>query len=880
MSRVFAGICAAAGLAAAQTVELRKQGDSIEAFAGPGASVEHRVRLLEGQFFYAQISGVRVSMETLDSLRRVAVNEGRTSYLAAGRPGEYTLIVRNASPTRQSYRITVLAWRDALPSDRQRIEAIGVLTAGYREAERATALSRKAALVHYDSARAIFRELGDSGYEARALQAKANVHTATGDTAAALQTLDEAIGLYSAVRDEGGEAVARVSAALMHVARSEYSKAFDNYQAALDYRTRRGDRRGEAEVLRNMAIAHASAKRFQLAHRMYADALDRFRLAGDRHQEAVTLVQIGELYLRLGDYTQAEAYAAQALPLHRADGNKTAEVHVLTNLGEVEAAKGNHRAALDRYNAAIRITTESGLGWQHANTQGLAAVSEEALGRLTRAESLFRQSLEPMRSHGNREGASWLLTRLGLLELERGRTAESARYLDEALTLAGGLPNREIEAMAVTAQARLARKRGDRAGAKKLAERAIEIVESIRARVESKELRATFLATRADWFEFYVALLAEDNDAGAAYRAAERSRARSLVEMLIEREGKAEMRSTEEPRLDASTALVEYFIGPSGAGVFVRSDAGVQMRRIASASAFVARVREIRALMEKPGRAQWAAFARASHELYQMCLAPIEGMIAAKKNLVVVADGPLHFVPFDALLTLAPGAGKPAFALRRWNIVYAPSASAFAAMQRKRAGTAEIEWVAFGNPEGDLPGAGEEVGQIARLFSAKRTEVFLGRRVTKQSVLAAANTGARRVHFAMHGAFRDGPRAVSGLVLANGDLLSPLDVLGSSWNADLVVLSACETALGPHLRGEGLQGMTRAFLYAGASSVAATLWPVDDAATRLLMTDFYRRVLSGSAPGDSLRSAKLSLLDSLPHAHPYYWAAFVFTTAT
>jgi len=74
--------------------------------------------------------------------------------------------------------------------------------------------------------------------------------------------------------------------------------------------------------------------------------------------------------------------------------------------------------------------------------------------------------------------------------------------------------------------------------------------------------------------------------------------------------------------------------------------------------------------------------------------------------------------------------------------------------------------------------------------------------------------------------------------------------------------------------------MTRAFLYAGASSVAATLWPVDDAATRLLMTDFYRRVLSGSAPGDSLRSAKLSLLDSLPHAHPYYWAAFVLTTAT
>jgi len=149
-------------------------------------------------------------------------------------------------------------------------------------------------------------------------------------------------------------------------------------------------------------------------------------------------------------------------------------------------------------------------------------------------------------------------------------------------------------------------------------------------------------------------------------------------------------------------------------------------------------------------------------------------------------------------------------------------------------------------------------------------------------------SGAERpfkiLHFATHGFIDDRVPALSGLLLApgaapNGDdgYLRLNEIFNLKMDADLVVLSACETALGKEVRGEGMVGLTRAFFYAGARSVIASLWMVSDQSTALLMEDFHAHYLRGDGVAAALRRAKLGLLKGKDprHRHPFFWAPFV-----
>jgi CHAT domain-containing protein len=304
--------------------------------------------------------------------------------------------------------------------------------------------------------------------------------------------------------------------------------------------------------------------------------------------------------------------------------------------------------------------------------------------------------------------------------------------------------------------------------------------------------------------------------------------------------------------------------------------------------------------------------------LSRMVLGPAAAALTARR-LLIVADGALHYVPFAALPD-PDGSGQPLLA--RHEIVTAPSAAVVALLRRETAGRppasktmAVIADPVFDRqdqrlggrapvtapPPGDatlasalrsaglagglprLPFTRREAGAILSLVPPRQSKAALDFDASRATVTDGSLAGYRFVHFATHGFLNGAQPELSGIVLSLVDpsgadtrgFLTPTDVFNLRLDADMVVLSGCRTALGQELRGEGLVGLSRGFMYAGARRVVASLWQVDDAATAELMKRFYRGILKERlAPGAALRAAQLDLMRRPRFRHPFYWAAF------
>jgi CHAT domain-containing protein len=271
-------------------------------------------------------------------------------------------------------------------------------------------------------------------------------------------------------------------------------------------------------------------------------------------------------------------------------------------------------------------------------------------------------------------------------------------------------------------------------------------------------------------------------------------------------------------------------------------------------------------------------------ELSRLLLGPVAGRLPGR--LVIVPDGALHSIPFEAL---ADPRTPSARLLARHEVAALPSATVLAAQRRDLADrpSPPKTLAVLADPVlplDPLPLTRLEAESIAALVPPDQRWVALGVQASRDAVLGGELARYRIVHFATHS--RVDPRlpALSGVLLSQvgGDgkprqgLLSLEDVYNLRLDADLVVLSGCETALGREVRGEGLMGLARGFLQAGALRVVASLWPVQDRATAELMSRFYRAMLrDGRTPAAALREAQLALSRDRRWGDPYYWAGFI-----
>ena len=357
--------------------------------------------------------------------------------------------------------------------------------------------------------------------------------------------------------------------------------------------------------------------------------------------------------------------------------------------------------------------------------------------------------------------------------------------------------------------------------------------------------------------------------------------------------------------LGEGTVILSYLVYPETSYLLVVREGRVTSHRLGVDSAeLAAEVAELRGLVgqdpRKP-RHRWASFVAVSRRLHDLLIAPASEAIRGAERLLVLADGPLHGLPFTTLMTSDKPAGEH-FLVEEAPLVRALSASALAHQLERTEGLggrsgAGPRWTAFVDPipfagSGgaaatpgcrftDLPAlveARQEVEGLARLFGADRVRIFAGADATERNYTALGehpDGGAEIVHFATHAAACPGLESAILLGASEGEdgLLKAREILdGPELGGGLVVLSACETALGDEQPGEGLEGLARAFQIAGASSVVASLWQVGDQATRHLMERFYGHLLAGEERDRALWRAQLDRRAA--GEPPGAWAAF------
>ena len=381
--------------------------------------------------------------------------------------------------------------------------------------------------------------------------------------------------------------------------------------------------------------------------------------------------------------------------------------------------------------------------------------------------------------------------------------------------------------------------------------------------------------------------------------------------------------------LQPREALVQIVVGDSGGFIFAaRADGLTAARLDVTRSELDEAVRKLRAPFEKVGRRVAAYDLEAAHALYRKLLRPVEGSLRNVRHLIVVSSGALVSLPFSLLVTEPPqtrDAGRyteAAWLIRRMAVTQTPSVRAFASLRGSvRPSTAPLPFIGFGDPtyQGDAGGAGlsalkqhcqlnapvpaalirglpalpetrEELYGVARALGAGRDSVFLGADASEAQVRRLPLDRYRVVYFATHGILPGELQCQSEPALAlsppskpatdrNSDgMLDASEIAGLRLDADLVVLSACNTGAGGGRKfgGDSLSDLARAFFQAGARSMLVSHWKVESATTARLMIGVFSRLASGAGKriADALRRAQLDLITARETAHPFFWAAF------
>ncbi len=463
-----------------------------------------------------------------------------------------------------SSAVLIGAWpaeAQTTPQDRDRTAAQQAFSAGERLREQKSAAALRQALEKYQESLRLWRTISDRAGEASALSALGAVYDNLSEKQQALAHYQQALPLWRVVGDHFQEAESLHDIGSVYRVLGETSKALNFLNQTLPLRRAIGDRQGEAYTLNNIALVYDDLGERQKALDHYRQSLAVSRAAGDRLGEAQTLGNIGAIYAALGDRQGALDFLLQALPLRRAIGDRQGEAYTLNNIGLVYRGLGEMQKALDHYNLALPLWREVGDRSGEAMTLNNISVVYGRLGDRQKMLDFLLQSLPLRRATGDRKGEAYTLTNIGSAHQLMDEVQKAREYHQQALLLMRAVADSSGEAAVTGRLAHLERERGNLDQARAHAEAALNIIESLRVKVVSPELRTTFFASVRQGYEFYIDLLMRQHQRqpnqghdATALEASERARARSLLEMLAE--ARADIRQgVDEALLARSRAL-------------------------------------------------------------------------------------------------------------------------------------------------------------------------------------------------------------------------------------------------------------------------------------------------------------------------------------
>lgn len=781
------------------------------------------------------------------------------------------------------------------------------------------------ALQRYEQAQQTFAALGPS-QELKVAWTKGNkaiVLTLLGDFAAALTLHQEARAVFA----RAGEAASLLRTdqfiADIHAAQGDYTRALWLYGETMVGLEAAGLAVDAAWVALSKADCYTSLNRPAEALLLAQSAVDRFEQCGSPTEAATARTVAAAAWLRLGEPGQAQALLDQAGATFAQTDQREALATVLFLRAGLALLEEDRAAALDMAAQAEALFAEQGLVARRTQAALLRARALAGTGNGADAEAVARAALATIEQHG----LGWLAHEayhvLATVARDRGEAARALIEYEAALASIDRVQSRlaielrgtflddklqvyhdAIDCALALGQPALAFDYLERAKSRALVDY-LATHPGVRMRVTDPADQALAdelarLRAEHDWFyrRLYGAGLARrangpegpsggDSGAGAeallaAIAERERQIAR-LVERLALRQtpdqarphGLGEREAAGLPRLAAGTVLIEYFFREDGGAAFVVAGGDLTLVPLSAAAGDVRRLVHLWHLnVDATARAltagePLAVLARNARGLlaafYRALVAPLAGWLAGREQLIVVPYGPAHAVPFHALFD------GQRYLLEQIEVVVCPSSGLLRLLQQRpqrRAGTVLVLACTDG---GRLPHVLDEAAVIAQLMPG--AEVLREAAATRAAL--AERAGRHRiVHLAAHGEARLDNPAFAHLRLADGQLTT-VDVFNLDLAGALVVLSGCETGRSVVAGGDELIGLSRGFLFAGATGLVQSLWRVEDRSTAELMTAFYTALRAGVAPAAALRVAQTRLLaEGGAASHPYFWAAF------
>jgi CHAT domain-containing protein/Tfp pilus assembly protein PilF len=799
----------------------------------------------------------------------------------------------------------------------------------------------------YESQMQVFKEAltlaeasGDLTQQGRALSGLGASHYYLGRPGEAREIWEKALELLRQEGDAKTEVLVENNLAVLYHNQGQFQRALELYTRLVQ----------KAVAPKDIGLMRANMGSLYAELGNPAEALENFNLAretyhaaGDLEKEVNVLVSIGQVRQEMKDPQAALAEyvkARQVLP--EAWG-------VVHSIGMVQIDLGKPEEALPLLQKALDIAKATGDRSKVVTTQLSLGSAYAKLGQRDLAAESLKQAIELGEEIGHQRVVSTALLQRAELRRDEGRLEEALADIQRAVagveSARRNIPGDQLRIGFFAARRTYydleinLLMRLDRAHPGKYAAQALEVSERARARglldllaegrIDVSQGLAPELRRREEDLSFKVSKAQIQLRSGSEKPERIRGLQEELHQLDRQREQldldiRAVNRRYADVRypiplkldqiqslvLDDQTALLEYALGKERSTLFVVTRQAIGTYELPSTGVIKKQVERLRKVLERESLLGRQDYLDLAFQLYRDLLQPASSVLAGKPKLLVVADGALSYIPFEALLT-EPAGGRSyrdlPYLLRQHSIAYIPSASVLAGLREPRQEPVPadrkqvVAFAPFAGPGSKtatrgaapsmgamgasrwsfepLPASLREISEIASLYPEASLK-FVGSEANEDAVTHnPAVVGARRLHFATHAKIDEDSPERSALVLSErpgeDGLLEVAEIFNLKLSADLAVLSACETALGKEVTGEGLVGLSRAFFYAGVPSLVVSLWNVVDGSTPDLMLDFYKNLDQLQDKAKALQTAKISMITRGTYAHPSYWAPFI-----
>lgn len=676
------------------------------------------------------------------------------------------------------------------------------------------------------------------------------------------------------------------------VANGDFQQARELFLATHVFAEAHGDGYLDASAVLNLGWTALQVDHFDEALDWLTIASRMSEKIGAEDLKEKCLGNLGWAYFQLGDderalqqFLNAEERAAQA-------GNLRFRLKWLSTAGYVYRDSGDLPRAMDCYRQAY-------LSAMQLNSQEDIENALEDLAQLSVMNGDLKEAavdvdrLAPMETAGGGKLSANLILTRGKLAAALNRDEEAEADYRAVWNDRDSLTTLRLDAGSELAS--LYKSRRDLAAAEQMYKATLAAYESARATLRKEETQLPFGANATQVYDGYIRLLVGEGRTGDALAVADESRAWTLEQGPNVDRGKGASRPASiHPRAIARSTdatLLFYWLGATQSYLWAVTPTRLALFRLPPGEQIAARVQGYRrAILNLRDPRQdgnqdgiW---------LYNSLVAPARALIEPSKRAVILDDGALSELNFDALLV--PGgismkdnasSASAHYLLEDLTLVSAPSLAILGARQNVPVGGGKILLLgAPVAPSADfptLPLFGYEMSRIESHFSKNQLTVFSGSQATPAAYLTSHPSHYAYIHFVTHAIASSNDPLDSAIVLSRSDAdessfkLYARDIIQKHIDARLVTISACYGSGTRVYAGEGLVGLSWAFLRAGAQRVIGALWEVSDISTPRLMTDFYANLASGNSPEGSLRKAKLDLIHSESRfGLPFYWAAF------